>query len=460
MSTPTDPHGAPVVESPQDLVDYFATGEKPPAEFRIGTEHEKFAFYTDTLERIPYDGTHGRTGVRDLLLACQSHGWQPYNENGNPIAMRCPQSGATVSLEPGGQIELSGAPLESVHATCKEAHDHLRMMKTICAQLGLGMLGLGADPRTALDDIPWMPKARYAIMRKHMPTMGRMGLEMMVRSCTIQVNLDYTSEPDMIRKMRVALALQPLAMALFANAPIIEGQKTGFLSIRNHYWTDVDPLRGGMIPFVFDADFGYERWARYVMETPMYFIHDQRGFHDVQGQSFQSFLDRKLPGFEHHVPTIKDWEDHLSTVFPEVRLKKFLEMRGADGGSWDMICALPALWVGLLYDHDTLLEVAEMIQPWAPPDILEARAQVARQGLQTPLAGQTLQRWAVRVLNLAQQGLKRRARLNAQGADESVFLDRLLEIASTGTTQAELLLKAFEGRWQGDPDCMFRELAF
>src|SRR6185369_12565812 len=349
----------PVIESRDQLVAPMAAGEKPRERWRIGTEHEKLVYRTADFRAPSYDEPGG---IRDLLLALREFGWEPIEEGGKVIAMG--GADGTVSLEPAGQLELSGAPLENLHQTCAETGRHLRQVKQIGDKLGLGFLGLGMWPDKRRDELPVMPKGRYAIMLRHMPRVGSLGLDMMLRTCTIQVNLDYETEADMAKKFRVGLALQPLATALFANSPFTEGKPNGMLSYRSHIWSDTDPARTGMLPFVFEPGFGYERYADYALDVPMYFVYRDGRYIDAAGLSFRDFLKGRLAVLPGELPTIDDWADHLSTAFPEVRLKTFLEMRGADGGPWDRICALPALWVGLLYNQAALDAAWDLVKHW------------------------------------------------------------------------------------------------
>ncbi|MFL6766737.1 MAG: glutamate--cysteine ligase, partial [Sphingomicrobium sp.] len=349
MTTRTDLSASPPIESRDDLLSVFQDGEKPREAWRIGTEHEKFVYRLDN-HRAPSWDEPG--GIRDLLVGLTEFGWQPVEEGGKVIALT--GADGTISLEPAGQLELSGAPLKDLHESCAESGRHLEQVKAIGDRLGLGFLGLGMWPDKARADLPIMPKGRYAIMLRHMPKVGSLGLDMMLRTCTIQVNLDYSSEADMVKKFRVGLALQPVATALFANSPFTDGKPNGYKSFRSHIWEDTDPARTGMLPFVFDDGFGYERYCDYALDVPMYFVFREGRYIDVAGESFRAFLDGKLPQMPGEKPTIADWTDHLSTAFPEVRLKSFLEMRGADGGRWGRICALPALWVGLTYSQTAL----------------------------------------------------------------------------------------------------------
>ena len=344
MSVPQS--GGGLITSKSDLIASLAEGSKPQSEWRIGTEHEKFGYDLKTLATLPYEG---RPGVRAMLEGLQRFGWEPVMEGPHIIGLK--QDGAAISLEPGGQLELSGAPLKSLHETCAETNLHLDQVKEVATEIGAGYIGLGYHPTVRLEDVPIMPKGRYGIMRRYMPRVGGLGHEMMFRTCTIQVNLDFSSEADMVKKFRVGLALQPIATAIFAASPFREGRPNGFLSYRAHVWTDVDNARSGMLPWVFEDGMSFERYVDYALDVPMYFIYRDGKYHDVAGKSFRDFLDHKLEGFEKVDPTLADWADHLTTIFPEVRLKKFLEMRGADGGLWQRICALPALWTGIYYDQ-------------------------------------------------------------------------------------------------------------
>jgi len=350
MSAPPQAKGAPITDRRQ-LVEYLEQGCKPKNDWRIGTEHEKFGYTHDDLRPLPHAGERSITALLEGMA--RRFEWEVVIEAGEPIALQKDARG-NITLEPGGQFELSGAPLETIHETCAEVHEHLRQVKCVAEPLGVGMIGLGFQPKWRREEMPWMPKGRYRIMRDYMPKKGRLGLDMMLRTCTIQVNLDFGSEADMIKKFRVALALQPVATALFANSPFTDGEPNGFLSYRSHIWTDTDPDRCGILPFVFEDGMGFERYVDYVLDVPMYFVYRDGRYIDASGQSFRDFLKGQLPALPGEIPVLSDWEDHLSTLFPEVRLKTFIEQRGADGGPWNRLCALPALWVGLLYDDEAL----------------------------------------------------------------------------------------------------------
>ena len=447
---------APTIESVDQLYASFARGEKPVEAWKIGTEHEKFVYATSDHHAPSYDEPGG---IRDLLAELEQFGWTPVIEGGKVIAL----SGVdgSVSLEPAGQFELSGAPLDNLHQTCAETGRHLKQVKAVGEKLGIGFLGLGMWPDKARADLPRMPKGRYGIMLNHMPRVGSMGLDMMLRTCTIQVNLDYSSEADMAKKFRTSLALQPLATALFANSPFTEGRPNGMLSYRSHIWSDTDPHRTGMLPFVFEDGFGYERYAEYALDVPMYFVYRDGRYIDAAGLSFRDFLRGELSVLPGERPTMDDWNDHLSTAFPEVRLKTFLEMRGADGGPWDSICALPALWVGLLYDQGALDAAWDVVKDWSMGEREALRNAVPRLALDAPIpGGGTLRDIAGEVLDIAGAGLTARARLNGAGDNEAGFLDPLREIVRSGKVPAQVLLDRYNGAWGGDLSKVYDEYSF
>ena len=451
---PADDPGIPV-ENKQQLVDFIASGCKPPDAWRIGTEHEKFAFDLKTLRPLPYEG---ETGIRALLDGLTRFGWKPHLENGKPIALT--MDGQSVTLEPGGQFELSGAPLETIHETCVEVNTHLKQVKEIGTEIGSGMLGLGFNPKWSRADVTVMPKGRYGIMKAYMPLKGTLGLDMMLRTCTVQVNLDFASEADMVKKFRVSLALQPVATALFANSPFTEGKPNGFMSYRSHVWTDTDPDRCGILPFVFEDGMSFERYADHVLDVPMYFVYRDGTYRDVSGQSFRDFLDGKLPALPGEKPTLRDWEDHMTTLFPEVRMKRFLEMRGADGGPWGRLCALPALWVGLLYSQSALDAAWDLVKDFTLEEHNQLRTDVPKMALKTPFRGGTVGDLAGRVLEIAQAGLRNRARFDGGGSDEGGFLDPLIEIQQSGRAPAEELLERYAAAWGGSVDPVFSEQAY
>ncbi|NBR31764.1 MAG: glutamate--cysteine ligase [Sphingomonadaceae bacterium] len=446
----------PPIENRADLISVFAKGEKPVTRWRIGTEHEKFVYRTADHRAPSYDEPGG---IRDLLMAMTRYGWEPVMEGGNVIALS--GSDGTVSLEPAGQLELSGAAVENLHQTCAETGRHLKQVKEVGAELGLGFLGLGLWPDKTRESLPIMPKGRYGIMLRHMPRVGSMGLDMMLRTCTIQTNLDYASEADMVQKFRVSLALQPLGTALFANSPFLEGKPNGYQSYRSHIWTDTDPARTGMLPFVFEDGFGYERYADYMLNVPMYFVYRDGGYIDAAGKSFRDFLDGTLDVLPGEKPSIADWNDHLSTAFPEVRLKSFLEMRGSDGGPWNRICALPALWVGLLYDQGALDAAWDLVKHWTIEDHQRIRDAVPKLGLATPMPdGRTMNDLAKEVLDIATGGLNARGQINSMGDNESGFLNPLRQIVDCGKSPAQQLLEKYHGEWGGDLSKVYDEMSF
>ena len=460
MSTREDSVSSSPIENKDDLVAWFAEGCKPVDEWRIGTEHEKFVFNTADRTPVPYDGPTGINALLRAMITCC--GWQPIEEDGNIIALRKPSgvAGGTISLEPGGQFELSGAPLETVHATCAETGAHLREVLRVGEPLGIGFLGLGFSPQWTLAETPLMPKPRYGIMMDYMPKVGGRGLDMMFRTTTIQVNLDFSDETDMVKKLRVGLALQPIATALFASSPFTEGKPNGFKSMRSEVWRDTDPHRTGILPFAFEDGMGFERYVDYALKVPMYFVYRNGQYIDAAGACFGDFLAGNLAQLPGEKPTLDDWSDHLTTLFPEVRLKRFLEMRGADGGRWDRICALPAFWVGLLYDQGALDAAADFVSDWSVEEIQALRDVVPREGLATRFRNQTVQALAAEVLKIARSGLVARARLNAEGRDETIFLSALEDIVVSGRTVSDELLALYHGRWAGRVAPIFEEFAF
>lgn len=446
----------PIIEDISQLIEPMAGGEKPKDQWRIGTEHEKFVYCTEDFHAPSYEEPGG---IKDLLLALGEFGWEPVIENGKVIAMS--GDDGTVSLEPAGQLELSGAPLENLHQTCNETGRHLTQVKAIGEKTGKAFLGMGMWPDKTRDELPIMPKGRYGIMLNHMPRVGNLGLDMMLRTCTIQVNLDYSSEADMAQKFRVGLALQPLATALFASSPFTEGKPNGFESFRSHIWSDTDPHRTGMLPFVFEEGFGYQRYAEYMLDVPMYFVFRDGKYIDAAGLSFRDFLKGDLSVLPGEKPTMADWNDHLSTAFPEVRLKSFLEMRGADGGPWHRICALPAFWVGLLYDQTALDAAWDRVKGWSMEEREALRNAVPKQGLDTPIPnGGKLIDLAGEILDITSAGLSARARLNTSGDNETGFLDPLRDVVAKGKSPAAQLLDLYHGEWNGDLTKIYPEMSF
>lgn len=442
---------APVIESVDQLTAYLETGCKPKDQWKIGTEHEKFVFCRTNLRPVPYEGDSGIRAILETLA--RETGWEILREGDLPIGLK--GEGASVSLEPGGQFELSGAPLDTIHQTCDEVHTHLAAIEKVCEPMGVAFLGMGFAPTWTLDETPRMPKGRYDIMRRYMPKKGTLGLDMMHRTCTVQVNLDFSSEADMAAKFRTSLALQPIATALFANSGLYEGKSSGYASYRAHIWTDTDPDRTGLLDFVFEDGFGFERYVDYMLDVPMYFVRREGQFADAAGQSFRDFLKGELPAAPGARPTIEDWEDHLSTAFPEVRLKKFLEMRGADGGPWARICALPAFWVGLLYDDDALGAAWDVAKGWSREEREKLRDDAAKYGLKAKVGERTVQDIALEVLSISHEGLRRRARKGLMDVDETNYLNPLVKIAESGETTGELTVRLFDTEYDRDPKRLF-----
>ena len=447
------------IETIDDLVAYLAKGNKPRDKWRIGTEHEKFPFYTDGNQPVPYDGRHG---IRALLEGMQRIlGWDPILDGEHIIGLVEPTGQGAISLEPGGQFELSGAPLETIHQTCREGNAHLAQVREIAEPLGIRFLGLGGSPKWTLAETPRMPKSRYEIMTRYMPKVGTHGLDMMYRTCTIQVNLDFESETDMRRKMQVSLKLQPLATALFANSPFTEGEPNGLQSWRAEIWRDTDNQRSGLLEFCFSPEFGFADYVDWALDVPMYFVIRDGHYHDVTHVTFRQFMAGALRDtIADGMPNMGDWANHLSTLFPDVRLKRFLEMRGADGGPWRRICALPAFWVGLLYDGGALDAAETLTADWSYREVAEMRAAVPEQGISASFRGRPLRDVAREVMAIARGGLVRRARTNRDGYDELHFLSPLDEVVARGTTSAEEMRSAFYTRWGNSIEPVFLEYAY
>jgi glutamate--cysteine ligase len=456
MSIPQS--GGGPIEHPDQLAEYMASGEKPAADWRIGTEHEKFGYCKDTLKPLPYDGPRS---IRAMLEGLRDRfGWAPVLEQGHIIGLT--KGGGNVSLEPGGQLELSGAPLENIHQTCDEVNEHLREVQEVADGMGARFIGLGAAPIWRHEDMPVMPKGRYRLMTDYMGRVGTHGTQMMYRTCTVQVNLDYASEADMVQKLRVAVALQPVATALFANSPFFEGKPTGYKSWRSRIWRDLDPARTGMVPFVFDKGFGYQAWVDYILDVPMYFVYRDGKYIDALGQSFRDFMAGRLPALPGEVPTLSDWADHMTTAFPEARVKKFIEMRGADGGPWRRLCALPALWVGLMYDQGALDAAWDLVKGWDAETREGLRVAASVDGLQARVNGIAMHDLAREVVAISGAGLRARARPGAGGMlpDETHFLNTLRETLETGKTPADELLEHFHGDWQGDLTRIYADYSY
>ena len=447
------------IETHAQLLEWLTKGNKPKDEWRIGTEHEKFGFYLDSLKPVPYEGENGiRAILQDMA---DKPGWEAIEDDGKIIGLYNEKEGGAISLEPGGQFELSGAPLENVHQTCRESNNHLAEVKEIAHRKGIGFLGVGASPVWTFAETPMMPKSRYNIMKNYMPKVGSHGHDMMFRTTTIQVNLDFSDEQDMVRKLQTSLKLQSMASALFANSPFREGKPNGLLSWRSEIWKDVDNQRGGYHPFMLAEDFGFDKYVEWALDIPMYFIIRDGKYHDCTHVTFRQFLNGALKGeVSDPVANIGDWSNHLSTLFPDVRLKRFLEMRGADGGPWQGICALPAFWVGLLYSENALAAAEEYVKDWSPEMVGQLRSDVPEKALNAEIAGRKLIDHAKEILEISRSGLRERARLNSDGFDETLFLIPLEETLAIGKTPAERMLDKYRGPWAGDVNRIFLEYAF
>ena len=456
MSIPQS--GGGPIERYEQMAEYLASGCKPKEDWRIGTEHEKFGFCKDSLLPLPYEGERSIHAVLSALR--DRHDWQELREGCKLIGLT--KDGANISLEPGGALELSGAPLETIHETCDEVNIHLKEVKDIADEIGVGFIGLGAAPTWMHEEMPLMPKGRYKLMDTYMGKVGTMGRTMMRRTSTVQVNLDYSSEADMIQKLRVGIALQPVAVALFANSPFFEGKPNGHKSWRSRVWRDTDNARAGMIPFVFDDDFGFERWVEYALDVPMYFVYRDGKYIDALGQSFRDFLDGKLPALPGEKPTLSDWADHLTTAFPEARIKKYIEMRGADGGPWRRLCALPAFWVGLCYEQDSLDAAWDLVKDWDAETREALRLAASVDGLHAKVGNIDMHELSKSVLDIAHAGLAKRARPGAGGMipDETHFLNALMESVETKKTPADELMDHYNGAWAGDLNRIFAEFSY
>ncbi len=454
MSGPSHVTETPI-ERREQLVEYMASGMRQPDQWKIGTEHEKFGFRFDDLRPPTYEGDRG---IGKLLQGLTRFGWAPVKEGDNIIALT--RGDGSITLEPAGQLELSGGQLDTIHETCSEVYGHLAEVKTVADELQVGFLGMGFQPKWRRDEMPWMPKGRYKIMRDYMPKVGKLGLDMMTRTCTVQVNLDFSSEADMVKKFRVSLALQPIATALFADSPFTEGKPNGYLSYRSHIWTDTDPDRTGMLDFVFEDGFGFERYVDYLLDVPMYFSYRDGTYIDLAGKSFKDFMAGKLKELPHALPTLKDWADHMTTAFPEVRLKKYLEMRGADGGRWNRLCGLPAFWVGLLYDQESLDAAWDLVRDFTMAERHALRDGVPKYALKLPFRNGTVRDLTIEALKISGNGLARRKKLNATGASEAVFLEPLIEYAMANQTPAERKLELYKTQWNGSVDPVFKEFAY
>ena len=456
MSIPQSGGGR--IEKYDQLIEYLASGCKPKSDWRIGTEHEKFGYCKETLLPIPYSGNRSILAILKGLE--KEYDWKTVKENNNIIGLS--KNGANVSLEPGGALELSGAQLQTVFQTCDEVNEHLLEVKSIADKLNIGFIGLGAAPHWKHDEMPIMPKGRYKLMSEYMDKVGTMGKSMMFRTCTVQVNLDFSSESDMVQKMRVALALQPIATALFSNSPFFDGNLTGHKSWRSRIWRSLDPQRTGLLPFVFDKNFGFEAWTEYALDVPMYFVYRDGKYVNALGQSFRDFIKGELPALPGELPTLSDWADHLTTIFPEARLKKFIEMRGADAGQWHRLCALPAFWVGICYDQSSLDAAWDLVKNWDENDRENLRIAAAEDGLNGSVGSKSLIDLAKEAVRISESGLKNRAQASSNGlySDESLFLGSLKENIEKRKSSADELLEKYHGSWNRDLTKIFEEYSY
>jgi glutamate--cysteine ligase len=450
--------GGGPIENMAQLAEYLSDGCKPKDDWRIGTEHEKFGYCKDTLLPLPYEGERSIKAMLEGLR--DGFGWAPVLEAGNIIGLE--KNGANVSLEPGGQLELSGAPLETIHGTCDEVNVHLKEVQQIADKIGAGFIGLGAAPQWTHDQMHMMPKGRYRLMTDYMDRVGTHGKQMMYRTCTVQVNLDFGSEADMVKKFRVALALQPIATALFANSPFFEGKLNGHKSWRSRVWRDLDAARTGMLPFVFEDGLGFERYVDYALDVPMYFVYRNGEYIDALGMSFRDFLKGKLPALPGETPTLSDWADHLTTAFPEARIKKFMEMRGADGGPWRRICALPAFWVGLMYDQTALDAAWDLCKDWDTETREALRVAASEDGVSAKVGSISMLDISREALKISQSGLAARARQGAGGMipDETHFLNAVQDVVDTGRSPACELIEKYNSEWDGNLDRIYSEYSY
>ncbi len=456
MSIPQS--GGGLIENRDQLAEMLSKGCKPKDDWRIGTEHEKFGYCQDSLLPLPYEGDRSIKAVLQGLQ--QRFYWAPVMEGGNIIGLE--KDGANVSLEPGGQLELSGAPLETIHQTCDEVNTHLEEVKSVADEIGVRFIGLGAAPEWTHEQMPLMPKGRYKLMNAYMEKVGTHGTQMMRRTCTVQVNLDFGSEADMVQKLRVALALQPVATALFANSPFFEGKPNGHKSWRSRIWRSLDDARTGMLPWVFEEGMGFERWVDYALDVPMYFVYRDGKYVDALGMSFRDFLKGELPALPGEKPLLSDWADHLTTVFPEARIKQFIEMRGADGGPWRRLCALPAFWVGMMYDQGALDAAWDLCKGWSAEQREALRVAASVDGLQAKVDGIDMHDLAREAVAISQAGLVARGKAGAGGlvGDETHFLNALHESIETGQTPADELLAHYTGDWDGDMKRIYAEYSY
>jgi glutamate--cysteine ligase len=433
------------IEAVDQLVEFLRRSEKPPERWRVGTEHEKVGLWVPELRPVPYEGERGIAALLDAVA--ESDGWTRLREGEHLVALR--KDGASVTLEPGGQLELSGAPLRTIHETCSEFQTHLAMMKRVCEPLGIVWLGLGMHPIHGVPEIPSMPKSRYRIMRSYLPARGSLSLEMMYATATVQANYDFSDEADMVAKMRTALAVSPIVSAIFANSSLSEGKANGFVSRRLHIWQHTDPERTGLLPFVFEPDMGYRRYIEWALDVPMFFFVREGSYHPAGGMTFRRFLRE---GWGEQRATFADFDRHLTTLFPEVRLKHVIEVRGADAVPPGLTCSLPALWKGILYDADALEAAWRLVGDATQEEREAARSEVSRRGLAAHYAGRPMLELAGELARTASEGLRRIGHAGRRDPDESSFLDPVFEQLATGASPGQIVLERWEGEWQRSPD--------
>lgn len=454
----------------QQLTGWFSAAEKPRARFRVGTEHEKFGFLQtpspsdDARPPLPYDGPRGIESILNAIaddpVDAAAHGaWTPATDNGRTIALF--RGDASITLEPGGQFELSGAPFSSLHDTQREVDEHVALLQRHCRPRGVGFVGLGFHPTATWDEMPLVPKGRYAVMARYMPTVGKRGLDMMKRTATVQANYDWLNERDMVASYQTALVVAPLVAALFANAPFVQGRPSGALSERQRVWSDTDPHRAGFPPAILADDFSYERYVQWALDVPMYFVRRDGLHHDVAGASFRAFMSEGLVIDGQRVrATLRDFADHLTTVFPEVRLKRVLEVRSADVGPPSRLVALPAIYKGILYDDTARDRARALMEGVTSAELWSLRADVAVRGFAATFRGESILHRCRALVEEAHAGLARLAVKNAAGDDESIYLRSLHDVVASGRTFAEHLLQRYETVWGRSLAPLWDETAF
>ena len=441
-----------------DLIDYFFEGIKSKSDLRIGVEHEKFVLRKDNFKQLSYEEPNG---IKEILLKFVNNGWKPKYDDQNTTIIALERFGESITLEPGGQIELSGAQLKNIHQTCTETSRHLNELKEIGEEFGFILLGLGVEPSLALDDFPWMPKQRYSIMKKYMPKVGKLGHHMMKRTCTNQVNLDFYSEADMINKYRLMLNLEGIATAIFANSPFDRKEVSKFKSLRSHFWQHTDKDRTGLLPFVFNKDFNFEKYVEYALDVPMYFVIRNYKYIDMTNYTFRDFLRNNIAKELRIEPTIDDWINHISTLFPQVRLKQFLEIRSMDACSWDLICSQPAFWIGILYNDEAIEKANELVEDWTQNDRTLINSLVPEQGLQTKFKNTNLLDIAQKLFEISKLGLdKRNILVKNEKYNETFYLKDLEKNLSNGLSPADLLISKYNGEWRKNIKKLYEEKIF